>query len=76
MREVRRNKAAMARARHAGHQIYQQMQSGSPAWTRTTNILVNSQALCQLSYRGMEGRPAGSRDRPLVYTIRERLLSI
>ena len=25
---------------------------GSPAWTRTTNILVNSQALCQLSYRG------------------------
>ena len=26
--------------------------NGSPAWTRTRNPLVNSQVLCQLSYRG------------------------
>lgn len=24
----------------------------SPRWTRTTNLLINSQPLCQLSYRG------------------------
>ena len=32
--------------------VVQYVKVGSPAWTRTTNILVNSQALCQLSYRG------------------------
>ena len=26
---------------------------GSPTWTRTTDILINSQTLYQLSYRGM-----------------------
>lgn len=26
---------------------------GSPAWTRTKNLPVNSRLLCQLSYRGM-----------------------
>ena len=26
--------------------------TGSPGWTRTSNPLVNSQVLCQLSYRG------------------------
>ena len=32
------------------------MKIGSPAWTRTTNLLVNSQVLCQLSYRGLAFR--------------------
>jgi hypothetical protein len=26
---------------------------GSPGWTRTSDILINSQALYQLSYRGV-----------------------
>ena len=26
---------------------------GSPDWTRTSNPLINSQMLCQLSYRGL-----------------------
>ncbi len=26
--------------------------SGSPGWTRTTNLRINSPALCRLSYRG------------------------
>ncbi len=26
---------------------------GSPGWTRTSDILINSQALYQLSYRGI-----------------------
>lgn len=26
--------------------------SGSPGWTRTNNLAVNSRSLCQLSYRG------------------------
>jgi hypothetical protein len=26
--------------------------TGSPSWVRTTDLLVNSQALCQLRYRG------------------------
>lgn len=29
---------------------------GSPGVTRTPNILINSQTLCRLSYRGTEGR--------------------
>lgn len=33
--------------------VVQNVKVGSPAWTRTTNPLVNSQVLCQLSYRGM-----------------------
>ena len=28
---------------------------GSPGWTRTSDILINSQALYQLSYRGVTG---------------------
>ena len=31
--------------------------SGSPAWTRTKNLSVNSRLLCQLSYRGMLSQP-------------------
>ena len=27
---------------------------GSPGWTRTSDILINSQALYRLSYRGIE----------------------
>jgi hypothetical protein len=27
--------------------------SGSPSWTRTSDILINSQTLYQLSYRGI-----------------------
>jgi hypothetical protein len=26
---------------------------GSPGWTRTNNLPVNSRLLCQLSYRGL-----------------------
>lgn len=44
-----------------------EMKNGSPTWPRTTDLLVNSQVLCQLRYRGMNwclvtdsnGRPAG-----------------
>ena len=36
--------------------VVQNVKAGSPAWTRTTNPLVNSQVLCQLSYRGTSGR--------------------
>ena len=28
---------------------------GSPGWTRTSDILINSQALYRLSYRGVKG---------------------
>src|SRR4051812_17118598 len=31
---------------------------GSPAWTRTKNLSVNSRLLCQLSYRGSLYSPA------------------
>ena len=27
--------------------------AGSPGWTRTNNLPINSRLLCQLSYRGM-----------------------
>ncbi len=30
----------------------QEVKSGSPMWTRTTNLLINSQLLYRLSYRG------------------------
>lgn len=30
--------------------------AGSPDWTRTSNPLINSQMLCQLSYRGSLAR--------------------
>ena len=29
------------------------LQIGSPGWTRTSDILINSQALYRLSYRGI-----------------------
>jgi hypothetical protein len=32
------------------------MGADSPTWTRTRNTLINSQILCQLSYRGMVWR--------------------
>jgi hypothetical protein len=33
---------------------------GSPGWTRTSNLSVNSRMLCQLSYRGpMSARGLG-----------------
>ena len=32
--------------------VVQNVKTGSSAWTRTTNPLVNSQVLCRLSYRG------------------------
>jgi hypothetical protein len=30
---------------------------GSPGWARTSDFLINSQALYRLSYRGMPARP-------------------
>ena len=49
------------------HEI--KLMTGSPTWFRTTDLLVNSQALCRLRYRGNDwrlvtdsnGRPAGSK---------------
>jgi hypothetical protein len=35
---------------------------GSPGWSRTSDFLINSQALYQLSYRGVAG---GTDDTPL-----------
>jgi hypothetical protein len=35
---------------------------GSPGWSRTSDFLINSQALYQLSYRGVA---SGSDDTPL-----------
>ncbi len=29
---------------------------GSPTWTRTKNLPINSRLLCQLSYRGLRAR--------------------
>ncbi len=43
--------AAAARAKP--NKVCYTQETGSPSRTRTCNILVNSQALCQLSYRGM-----------------------
>ncbi len=34
---------------------YTEMNTGSPTWLRTTDLLVNSQALCHLRYRGRTG---------------------
>ena len=31
------------------------MEVGSPGWSRTSDFLINSQALYQLSYRGVAG---------------------
>lgn len=31
--------------------------SGSPGWARTSDNLINSQTLYQLSYKGTKGRP-------------------
>ena len=38
--------------------------TGSPTWLRTTVLLVNSQALCQLRYRGTEVAPRDRFERP------------
>ena len=40
--------------------------AGSPTWTRTRNTLINSQILCQLSYRGMRRRRALGRTRRIT----------
>ena len=37
---------------------------GSPTWPRTTDLLVNSQALCHLRYRGNELVPRDRLERP------------
>ena len=39
-------------------------QVGSPTWLRTTDLLVNSQALCQLRYRESELAPRDRFERP------------
>jgi hypothetical protein len=36
---------------------------GSPGWTRTSDILINSQALYQLSYRGVSAAARENDDR-------------
>ena len=33
---------------------YTEIEVGSPTWLRTTDLLVNSQALCPLRYRGLD----------------------
>jgi hypothetical protein len=38
--------------------------SGSPTWTRTKNLPVNSRLLCQLSYRGSQARVVRISPRP------------
>ncbi len=50
----------LVRPRHARFQLrHTEMNKmlkrfGSPTWVRTTDLLVNSQALCQLRYRGIK----------------------
>ncbi len=34
--------------------LFEERPNGSPAWTRTTDPVINSHLLCQLSYWGME----------------------
>ncbi|CAK0778624.1 hypothetical protein CCP4SC76_6640004 [Gammaproteobacteria bacterium] len=36
-------------------QNHNRIQLGSPAWTRTTDLMINSHLLYQLSYRGIDG---------------------
>src|SRR5882672_11142735 len=45
--------SALSRRRSAT-ELREIKQRGSPTWLRTTVLLVNSQALCQLRYRGSE----------------------
>ena len=40
--------------------------NGSGGGTRTHNILINSQALCQLSYPGMATEDSSARTRPMM----------
>jgi hypothetical protein len=38
---------------------------GSPTWTRTKNLPINSRLLCQLSYRGLRASPGNTSKGPL-----------
>jgi hypothetical protein len=38
----------------------------SPGWTRTSNPLINSQMLCQLSYRGLPARADAGAERGMT----------
>ena len=48
----------------AHERLFHRLLDGSPSWTRTSDILINSQTLYQLSYRGIRpllfARPNGA----------------